>query len=655
LLRAFYRAICSASVLDPTCGSGAFLFAELNILEPLYEACLERMQAFLNEFASLPPDETTPETMQPTSVQSPDVPSSDWLAAEDQTTDVPEPPSAAGAVGKAAKPKLFSDFRRTLAEVSEHPSSRYFIVKSIIIGNLYGVDIMEEAVEICKLRLFLKLVAQIDRIEQVEPLPDVDFNIRAGNTLVGYVSLDAIRRAVERERGGQKKLAFSDAQEEVDAIAEKAEIADRAYQKFREMQTRQGMDASLFTEAKRQLRARLDALSEQLDRYLAAEHGVPARNRDSFAAWHETNQPFHWFVEFFGIMRRGGFDVVIGNPPYVVCSASNVRYRIDAQQYRTLPTKNLYALVWERSIDLARQRSPIGLIVQLTILSSERLPTLQDLLAQRGHTYAISFPRRPESIFDGVEMPVAITISYGKSQHEFTTSRVRRFYTQERAHALTTTPLTRHAIRISGYRIAKIGTSIEASIVQKITKQPLILESLMTSTSKEVVYYQEACRYWLKACPGLPFFRRNGERMAPPHGRVLHFSTKEGAAFAACLLNSSLFYWFYSAFCDCEHVNDGVVRGFFIPQQWNKMQWASMSTRLLQSLADHARRKVINTAQGHTIEYDEMKALFSKDVIDEVDRALGAQYGFTHAEVDFLVNYDIKYRVGSETEEDAET
>ena len=49
LLRAFYQSIAEVSVLDPTCGSGAFLFAALNILEPLYEACLERMEVFVEE------------------------------------------------------------------------------------------------------------------------------------------------------------------------------------------------------------------------------------------------------------------------------------------------------------------------------------------------------------------------------------------------------------------------------------------------------------------------------------------------------------------------------------------------------------------------------------------------------------------------------
>src|SRR5947209_19220825 len=49
LLRGFWHALEKVSVLDPTCGSGAFLFAALNILEPIYDACLERMQFFLGE------------------------------------------------------------------------------------------------------------------------------------------------------------------------------------------------------------------------------------------------------------------------------------------------------------------------------------------------------------------------------------------------------------------------------------------------------------------------------------------------------------------------------------------------------------------------------------------------------------------------------
>ena len=144
LLRAFWKAITEVTILDPTCGSGAFLFAALNILEPLYDACLDRMHIFLEE-------------------------------VEDDS--------------ESRQSRKYNDFRNILADIKQHPNRRYFILKSIIINNLYGVDIMDEAIEICKLRLFLKMVAQIDEVRRIEPLPDIDFNIQAGNTLVGLCHL----------------------------------------------------------------------------------------------------------------------------------------------------------------------------------------------------------------------------------------------------------------------------------------------------------------------------------------------------------------------------------------------------------------------------------------------------------------------------------
>lgn len=132
----FYDALQHVTILDPTCGSGAFLFAALNILEPLYEVCINRMQEFHEQ-----------------------------------------------------NPHLFI---RQLQEIAHKYRSniQYFIYKSIILRNLYGVDIMVEATEIAKLRLFLKMVAvvEVDKRDPnlgLDPLPDIDFNIRCGNTLVG--------------------------------------------------------------------------------------------------------------------------------------------------------------------------------------------------------------------------------------------------------------------------------------------------------------------------------------------------------------------------------------------------------------------------------------------------------------------------------------
>jgi hypothetical protein len=89
-----------------------------------------------------------------------------------------------------------------------------------------------------------------------------------------------------------------------------------------------------------------------------------------------------------------------------------------------------------------------------------------------------------------------------------------------------------------------------------------------------------------------------------------------------------------------------------IPEQWKDSSWSAFSKELVTSLTRHAARKTIRTKQGHTIEYDEMKAMLSKDAIDKIDIALGKCYGLTDDELDFIINYDIKYRMGQEAEEE---
>jgi hypothetical protein len=284
-------------------------------------------------------------------------------------------------------------------------------------------------------------------------------------------------------------------------------------------------------------------------------------------------------------------------------------------------------------------------------MSSEKLATLQNLLTARGTTVALPFPRRPESVFDGVEMPVAILISLRSPRSEFVTSRVNRFYTDERPLAMKLLELTTHSACRDGCRIAKLGSLLQTSIYNKMHAQPAVLGTLACRDSRWKLYYQEACRYWVKAAIGVPFFNRNGERMDPPHGRIVCFVNERACAFAGCLANSSLFYWLYSTLCDCEHINDGFLRGFPIPAHRATTDWNTLGNALSEDLARHATRKVISTKQGHTIEYDEMKAAHSKPIIDLIDVALAKGYGLTNEELDLIVNYDIKYRMGRGAEE----
>ena len=603
LLMAFWNAITTITILDPTGGSGAFIFAALNILEPLYEACLDRMEIFMAE----------------------------W-----------------GENGRKAHPNYYKKFTEVLDRVAAHPNRRYFVLKSIILNNLYAVDIMEEAVEICKLRLFLKLASQVEPDASkdnlgIEPLPDIDFNIRAGNSLVGYANADEVRKCMTEFGSGQMRLGVEDELQSFARFTDKLQIADAAFRSFHQQQTELG--GTVTAHDKAELRVKLKVLEDELNRYLAVEHGVNASNKVAYAKWLKSHQPFHWFIEFYGILNAGGFDVIIGNPPYVVNTPEKVKYQIREALFTTYSAKNLYAYVFERSLQLGARNGTSGMIIQMTALSAEKMSTLQDILLERGSLIVSAYPRRPESIFDGVEMPVTIMISRSTKQ-TLQTTRVNRFYTEERPHALATMGYAKHDIRLHGHRIAKIGTRIGVGIYRRMESQKGILGSLTTSTSKDVLYYQEACRYWVKACVGMPFFRRNGEEMDPPHGRILYFRDKGACAFADCLVNSTLFYWFYSAFSDCEHINDALIRDFRMPMQTRSEEWIELQTRLAENQRQNARRKTIVTKEGHKIEYDEMDAPKTKPIIDEIDTVLAGHYGFTSEELDFIINYDIKYRLG---------
>ena len=80
--------------------------------------------------------------------------------------------------------KWYEDFKIKRKSIS------YGIKRNIILKNLYGVDIMKEAAEVCKLRLFLSLVSSALNEKELEPLPNMDFNIMHGNSLIGFLRAD---------------------------------------------------------------------------------------------------------------------------------------------------------------------------------------------------------------------------------------------------------------------------------------------------------------------------------------------------------------------------------------------------------------------------------------------------------------------------------
>src|SRR5207249_3655982 len=100
----------------------------------------------------------------------------------------------------------------------------------------------------------------------IEPLPDIDFNIRCGNTLVGYATADEVRRAFKEDSGGQGKLMLGESSSAYARFEDGVQQAAMAFRTFHEMQNELGMKADEFTATREDWPALATAL-----RALAAE------------------------------------------------------------------------------------------------------------------------------------------------------------------------------------------------------------------------------------------------------------------------------------------------------------------------------------------------------------------------------------------------
>ena len=117
------------------------------------------------------------------------------------------------------------------------------------------------------------------------------------------------------------------------------------------------------------------------------------------------------------------------------------------------------------------------------------------------------------------------------------------------------------------------------------------------------------------------------------------------------MLNSSLFYVYFIAYGDCFHLSDTLVSGFPVPAGLlTDAQLTLLGKQLMQNLKSNAVNTTIRTSDGNSIEYAEFYGAKSKPIIDEIDRVLAQHYGFTDEDLDFIINYDIKYRMGRDAE-----
>lgn len=590
----FYKALQNVTILDPTCGSGAFLFAAMNILEPLYEVCIERMQEF--------------------NAQNPL-----WFKVE-------------------------------LEEISHKYRSniQYFIFKSIILRNLYGVDIMVEATEIAKLRLFLKMVAVVEVDKRadnlgLDPLPDIDFNIRCGNTLVGYATEEELNRDLT---WGDM---FANA-EFKDKVEQEMKLVSLAYDTFKHVQLNQEDDMLAFKQAKWDLKERLTSLNEILNHRMFVSSTGHALTDDIFAvgkyhSWLKSHQPFHWLAEFYQIIKgNGGFDVIIGNPPYVTFTDSSLRYSL--RGYSTYTTKNLFSVCGERFTSIICSSASIGYIIPLSGMSIDGFEELQKIMYSNCDSWNsyYSGDRNPSELFTGVKIRAGIYISrHKKTSGNKYVGRYIKYSAVERGILFSKI----NYVKIDNYVSApKIPSHIGYSVMQKIDKMSISLSSKFIQ--EENIFYHAAPIHWGKCLGDLSKLEEQNLNIADSYKRL--YVSKEYRDFTFVLLNSSLFFFYWIVFSDCYNLTKKYFQ-IKVPSGFDSIEFKGLAKQLNDDLLKKMVVAEYTYKNKGTVRFAQFFPKQSKSIIDEVDALLAKHYGFTDEELDFIINYDIKYRMGDELNE----
>ncbi len=253
-------------VLDPACGSGAFLVAAMKTLLDLYGALVGRAK----------------------------------VLSDDKLKDE------------------VNGWER------DHPSLPYYLKKLIITNNLHGVDLMEEATEIARLRLFLALVASATEERHLEPLPNIDFNVMPGNSLVGLIDVSA--EAVKRhalDRGNLMLMSYP-------SLLAKKNAQIEGYRKTAAYSDNLTAVRENIDKERREVCDLLDDMLLEDFRDLGIRHEQPTWDdkkndvgksvkRALKPADVKALHPFHWGFEFADVMvRNKGFDVILANPPWEV-------------------------------------------------------------------------------------------------------------------------------------------------------------------------------------------------------------------------------------------------------------------------------------------------------------------------------------------------
>ena len=304
----------------------------------------------------------------------------------------------------------------------------------------------------------------------------------------------------------------------------------------------------------------------------------------------------------------------------------------------------------------------MGMIVQLPIICTDRMKPIQKQLKEKSkYIYLSNFDDRPAKLFDGLEhiraniFILSKAINYSSNQQIFSTN-YNRWYSEQRLVLFENQEYQSIFNYLFDGTFPKIGQNYGKLIIDKLNKLKSI-NNYIIKDSEHVVYFHNAPQYWIRAMNFTPYFwnEKDGEKISS-HLKSITFKIEIDALTIVAILNSSLFYWWFIILSNCRDLTAREINNF--PVGLDKMnnsikeKLGKLAEDLMEDLRVNSVRKECNYKTTGQVIYDEYYPKKSKLIIDEIDKVLAQHYGFSDEELDFIINYDIKYRMGKELDSD---
>ena len=363
--------------------------------------------------------------------------------------------------------------------------------------------------------------------------------------------------------------------------------------------------------------------------------------------YQKSNHVFHWELEFPEIIGDG-FEAAVGNPPYVDVSAENYRGLL----FLPLSSNNLYCYILAKSIMFKNSPFNLSFIIPMSIIASKRMSSLRKCLFNCDLVFRfinIDSTSNPGTIFKNVktQLTIVIVCNNFEKRTRILSSNYIRFYSEERKQLFRKINLAQIRGSLTEDGIwPKIGTPLEESILRKMfSRKGNIFRYLSEEKNNNSVYYRDTGNpYYRLAFLETPFFEVNGVQQVSSTIKEICLRDDASKYVVTSLFPSSLFYWFWIVYSDCFHLTAKDIKRFPINlAEFGKCELKDLCLRIQDDLKGKGRVVTYDKARGIT-RYLELKPRYSKHLFDEVDKYFARYYGLTDEELEFIINYDIKYR-----------